>query len=485
MAAYVNEEFAKSLERFSNILTFAELQEIQTIQNAPLPTGLRLNSLKSNPALTIQSLADRYGWDIEPITYCNNGWLIKSAATPPGTTIEHRMGSFYLQDAASMIPVSLLEFDVPNPIILDMAASPGGKTTHLIDRSLDRGFVIANDGSQSRIPALRSVISNWGGINQIVTNFPGESFGKWFPETFDIILLDAPCSMENLRPTPAHPLRDTSVSERLRLQERQIQLLISGLNALKIGGQLIYATCSLAPEEDEAVVNRVLEHFPGDFVVDDVSDKLPFKVPGLTAFDDQAYDPSLKNTLRLWPHLTGMSGFFCARLKKISPMPITTEAPPSRDFSRTQLQNIIPVTQNQILNQIKENFGFELESTISAFNLNLFFRHENIFLIPTIYYQRFNTLPFEYIGMRIGQWINEKFHPSHEFVSRFGHEFTRGKIKLNSAQIPQWLDGRDIRNPQVDLRRLGQYFLVSDEIGRNLSAGKLLPKRLRNLLPHS
>ena len=227
-------KLVQSPARFSEILSEEELQQIRAIQDAPLSTGIRLTSLKAHPATSIHALAERYGWEIKPVAFCDNAWLIESASTSPGMTIEHRLGGYYLQDASSMVPVSLLDFEAQRPLILDMAASPGGKTTHLVDRTQDMGFIIANDASQRRIPALRSVIANWGAINQVVTHFPGESFGRWFPETFDSILLDAPCSMENLRPTPSHPLRETTDSERLRLQEMQIRLLISGLSALKL-----------------------------------------------------------------------------------------------------------------------------------------------------------------------------------------------------------------------------------------------------------
>jgi 16S rRNA (cytosine1407-C5)-methyltransferase len=312
MPTHDHHKLHESIRRFSGILTDTAIQEILAIQADPLPTGIRINRLKSHPPSAIEDLASRYGWQVQPIPACKNGWTIHNAHTPPGKTIEHRLGGYYLQDAASMVPVRLFDVDDPHPQVLDMAASPGGKTTHLIDRTLDQGFILANDASKGRIPALRSVLSTWGGVNLAVTNFPGEAFGSWYPETFDQVLLDAPCSMENLRPTPNHPLRETTSDERLRLQERQIQLLTSGLSALKTGGQLVYATCSLAPEEDEAVIDALLETFPAALTIKDVSHKFPHPVPGLTHFNAETYHPSLKHALRLWPHITGMSGFFCA-----------------------------------------------------------------------------------------------------------------------------------------------------------------------------
>jgi 16S rRNA (cytosine1407-C5)-methyltransferase len=136
MAEKSPDRLSESLQRFSGILTRSEIQQITKIQEEPLSTGIRINLLKADPQAAINALADRYGWQVKPVPFCPNAWSIEAAEFPPGRTIEHRMGVFYLQDAASMVPVSLLDINQPRPIILDMAASPGGKTTHLVDRTL-------------------------------------------------------------------------------------------------------------------------------------------------------------------------------------------------------------------------------------------------------------------------------------------------------------------------------------------------------------
>ena len=482
MAEHTSNKFSTSLQRFESILTENEMSEMTALQEQPLPTGIRLNSLTCNPETAIFDLAARYGWQVQPIPFCEHGWTIQSAAQSPGTTIEHRMGRYYIQDAASMVPVSLFEFKDPQPLILDMAASPGGKTTHLIDRTQDQGFILANDTSKSRIPALRSVLTTWGGINQAITQFPGESFGEWFPETFDAILLDAPCSMENLRPTSNHPLRETTADERTRLQERQIQLLISGLQSLKVGGQLVYATCSLAPEEDEAVIDAVLNNFPHAFQIEDVSSKFTFSANGLVQFHGETYHPELQHSLRLWPHQTGMSGFFCALVTKQTSIPGTKTLPPNRDFAKTGLTLISPEQQNTLAAQLADDYGIDLNTILQQFNLDVLQRNDMLFFIPLAYLKHFASLPYEFIGLLLGKWLDNRLQSSHEFVSRFGQMFTNGKIVINESEVPQWIAGRDIRHPDTHLFPQGQYLMVSDAAGRNLGMGKLLSKRLRNLL---
>lgn len=478
-----NSKLRPSLERFSDILSENDIEQILAIQEQPLPVGIRINPLKSNPAEAIAALSARYGWQVTPIPFCENGWLIHSSEKSPGTTIEHKMGQYYLQDAASMVPVSLFDMDLPQPLVLDMAASPGGKTTHLIDRTGDKGFILANDGSKGRISALRAVLSNWGGANIAIINYPGESFGAWFPETFDQVLLDAPCSMENLRPTENRPLRETTIDERLRLHDRQLDLLISGLTSLKVGGQMVYATCSLAPEEDEMVVIAVLDQFPDAIQIEDVSQRFQFHTPGITAFGSERFHPSLAHALRLWPHLTGMSGFFTVLITKTDAMPTTRQAPPARDLSRTGLSPLTAEDVKALEDEITKSFGLSLSAVLDDFNLQLFQRSQQYFLIPAAYLARFQDLPYEYIGMSLGKWVSDRFEPSAEFISRFGWQFTKGIITISTEQIDQWIAGRDIRNPQVQEPAQGQYVLVKDSDGRNLGLGKLLPKRLRNMLP--
>jgi len=475
--------FSQSLNRFSEVLTPAEIQSILNLQEDPLPIGIRVNPLKVDPQTSIKNWAEWYQWELKPVNFYPYGWTISSAGISPGTTIEHRMGQYYLQDAASMVPVSLFEFAHPQPLILDMAASPGGKTTHLIDRTQDRGFVVANDASQGRIPALRSVLANWGGINLVITRYPGESFGQWFPEMFDMVLLDVPCTMENLRPTPNHPLRETTTDERLRLQSRQVELLTSGLQALKIGGQIVYATCSLAPEEDEAVIDRIMRRFPGAISIENVAQKFSFHTPGLTQFQGERFLPDLKESLRLWPFLTGMSGFFCALLTKQKPLPVQNQISPERPFTKTGLEPTGPVQFSQVCDVLFENYEINLRDLLQRYHLAMYSRHNQIFLIPQTYLEQFSTLPYEYIGMPLGRWIDQVFEPSHAFVTRFGHQFNKGKILIEDALIQLWIAGRDIRHPETEITPQGQFLMVIDRHGRNLGLGRLLPKRLRNMLP--
>ena len=179
-----------------------------------LSISIRINQLKSDPKTIIGKWEQAYEWASSPIPFCGSGFWIAEPSASPSRTIEHRLGYYYIQEAASMLPAELFDFDgLDHPLILDMAASPGGKTIHLADRTMDKGLIIANDASRLRIPALRIVLQNWGAINQAITNTRGEGYGRAYPDTFDAVLVDAPCSMQGLRTSPSHSMRPITENE--------------------------------------------------------------------------------------------------------------------------------------------------------------------------------------------------------------------------------------------------------------------------------
>jgi 16S rRNA (cytosine1407-C5)-methyltransferase len=282
---------------------------VTAMREQPLALSLRVNMLKCEPEAAMQKWARQYGWEYECVPYCPSGYWIRQSATPPSSTIEHRLGYYYIQEAASMLPPELFDFsDNPRPLILDMAASPGGKTIHLVDRSADRGFIVANDASRGRIPALRIVLQNWGAINQAITCLPGELIGGMYPETFDAVLLDAPCSMQGLRASESHKARTITVTEVEALAERQSRLLASALQAVKVGGQVVYSTCTLTPQEDEGVLAALLAQYPACFEVQDVQSRLPQPAPGLASFNEKEFPADVRKAARLWPHLFNTAG---------------------------------------------------------------------------------------------------------------------------------------------------------------------------------
>lgn len=472
-----------SLERFLGLLSAAEQNALREELQRPLRSGLRINPLKTD-AHMLQRWAHRYGWVLQPAPFCEHGWWIEKSDTPPSQVISHRLGFYYLQDVASMLPVSLFDFPSQGePLILDMAASPGGKTTHIISRVGDQGLVIANDSSADRITALRLVLQSWGGVNVGVTRFAGENFGVWFPEVFDFVLLDAPCSMQSLRSTETHPARPISAKEQGTLSLRQYRMLVSALQAVRLGGQVVYATCTLSPEEDEAVLDQVLSAFGMCVQVEDVSSRLPCHAPALISDGVRSFVAPVRNALRLWPHLYRTSGFFAALLTKTAPLSVTRQSAPGRPFEKTGL---LPLKRHEVKNLmscLEDVYGFALLPVVEQLALSLWRRGEEVFLLPERWLRSFSQLPYQMLGMNLGKETPEGFSPSHEWVARYGMVFQSGRVVLDEKEAVSWINGADIERSFWDGNPKGRTVAVLDAHGDLLGRGKVLADRLKNLLP--
>jgi 16S rRNA (cytosine1407-C5)-methyltransferase len=347
----------------------------------------------------------------------------------------------------------------------------------------DHDLVIANDSAASRIPALRTVLQTWGANNFAVTNFPGENWGDWYPETFDRILLDAPCSMQSLRVSASHPHRPITEDERSRLATRQLALLLSAAKALKTGGELVYSTCTLSPEEDEAVVSALLETCPGIFEIDPTHADL-YQAHGLTEFDGNVYHPMLKNSLRIWPFIFQTNGFFAVKLTKTAPIPVdgnTRPKPPSRP---TKLKELSYNIQEQLFEYFEQNFAFNLENLLEEKNLALYWWGEKIWIQPKKFFEVFTTLPVQLVGIQIGQFIRQNFEPSPDFILSYGQHFDKGYWLIPEEETENWMKGYDIRGIKIPALKTGSFLQIRDSEGNNLGAGKYSKERLRNLLPN-
>jgi 16S rRNA (cytosine1407-C5)-methyltransferase len=473
-----------ALARFRPLLDDAGYQAMLDELQRPLHTSIRANPLKVDPERAIQHWRARYGWQVEPVPYCPTGWWVTESATQPSQTLEHRLGEFYIQDAASMLPVELFDFDgLERPLILDMAASPGGKTTHLAARSGDRGLILANDSSQGRIPALRIVLEQWGAVNSAVSRFPGEQFGAWYPDVFDRVLLDAPCSMQGLRSTEAHPMRAITEKEQSALAQRQTRLLESALQAVKIGGQVVYSTCTLAVEEDEAVLDALMRQHPGCFEIANLSSRLPAPAPALSEASGQTFDPAVRGAARLWPHTFGTSGFFAALLTKLRPLPGETAEPPQRPFERSGLEPLKKQEAYDLTLLLKQQYGFDLEPVLLEQDLALYRRGKSVLAVPDLFLTTFRGLPVQSLGLEVGEELPNTFSPAHDWVARYAARFNANRLRLPQELIPAWLRGEDARGFETQNFAKGLVVIVEDEDGRFLGRGKLVQDRLRNLLP--
>ncbi len=219
-------------------------------------TGLRVNTLKITP----EQFRALLPWELAPVPWCPAGFTVTGDGGP-GKHPYHAAGLYYLQDPSAMAAAEILA-PQPGERVLDLAAAPGGKATHLASLMTNEGLLVANEIHPQRAWDLAENLERWGARNVAITNEAPERLAERFGDFFDAVLVDAPCSGEGM-------LRRSEAARREWAPEliggcslRQAAILEHAAGLVRPGGRLAYATCTFAPEEDEGTVTRFLRDHP-------------------------------------------------------------------------------------------------------------------------------------------------------------------------------------------------------------------------------
>jgi len=212
-----------------------------------------------------------------------------------------------------MLPVIALD-PKENDHILDMAAAPGSKTTEMAMHMNNKGLIIANEPSIQRISALQENIDRSGVLNYVITRHDGRKFSN-YPELFDKVLLDAPCSGEGTFQKDVKARYVWSQAKVIQNSRLQKQLIDSAIACTKPGGTIIYSTCTLSPEEDEEIIDYALNKYNNIKLEKIKLDGLNTS-NGTTEYNGRKYNDEVKKVIKLWPHKTNIEGFFVAKIKK-------------------------------------------------------------------------------------------------------------------------------------------------------------------------
>ncbi len=225
-----------------------------------LPHHIRFNPLKGDVERQ-QEFFRRQGFAFQPIPEIKDVYRITRQPYPIGKSLSHYLGHIYVQDIASMLPAMVLN-PRPGDWVLDMSAAPGSKTTLMGALMENRGVILANDVVSKRLKALGKNLERMSIVNTTVYKWFGEQFGNTYFEQFDKVLLDPACSgLGTLHKNP-EILTWWTPKHCQRLASGQKNLLISAVKALRPGGELLYSTCTLTPEENEGVIDFALNHLP-------------------------------------------------------------------------------------------------------------------------------------------------------------------------------------------------------------------------------
>jgi NOL1/NOP2/sun family putative RNA methylase len=283
--------------------------------STPRQQSLRLNPLKADPTQTLATLK-QLGWTGQPYSWAADCYTVETGLEAIRDSELAANGAVYIQNAASWLPVLALDPQTDDDI-LDVCAAPGGKASHVAALTHNQADLTVNDNSRPRLAKMRANLERLGVQAEYTLYDASRLAQKLSSDQFDKILLDAPCSGEGLM----HYSRDKdfatwSVAQIQRLHSLQKQILLQAWQLLKPGGTMVYSTCTMAPEENEAVIDYLLRKRP-DAQIQPLRYNLPNQMPPLTTWNNRSFHSEIAECIRLLPS-PQIEAFFVCKLQKLA-----------------------------------------------------------------------------------------------------------------------------------------------------------------------
>lgn len=430
----------------------------------PLRKSIRINTLKiSIPAFLER--AESKGWKLEPVPWCEEGFWIDAdeSEVPLGNTAEHMTGLFYIQEASSMMPVSAL-FDIEEcdyDSVLDMAAAPGSKTTQIAAKMENKGVLVANEFSASRVKVLHANIERCGVRNAALSNYDGRVFGGWLPEQFEAVLIDAPCSGEGTVRKDADAMKNWTKESVISISDTQKDLIESAFHALKPGGVMVYSTCTLSIEENQQVCHHLKETF-GDLVeFEDLSNLF-------TGADKATTEEGF---LHIFPQVYDCEGFFVARLRKLGSVPAPKVKKRLGKFPFEKASNKV---ESDIAAQLKQSLDINLPT-----NTSVWLRDNDVWLFPNALEPMLGEFRFSRMGIKIAEAHKKGYRWQHQVATALAQGDESNSVALSIEDAREWFMGRDVRPENLSGQGEVIVKLGNDVIG----LGKWVGNRVKNGLP--
>lgn len=280
----------------------ADTEALCAANNRAPKMMIRVNTLRTDPETLAQALTGA-GWTVEAGSYLREALSLRGGGdiTRPS---QFKAGHFYVQDESSMIIAHVVD-PQPGEIVLDAAAAPGGKTTHMVELMKNKGQVIAVDTNASRVDLMKQNFSRMGSSIALPLNADAKKINTVIKKPVDRALLDAPCSGLGVlarRPDSRWHKNPEQITELMSLQT---DMLDAVAGVVKPGGVLVYSVCTMTRQETRLVVERFLR-IREDFYIDAIAPYLPERLRA-DVKDDM---------LQLLPHKHGVDGLFIARLRR-------------------------------------------------------------------------------------------------------------------------------------------------------------------------
>lgn len=410
-----------------------------------------VNCLTDNPSVCVRKNPFKptsLFYREQQLTYCKDAFILSERPHFHHDPLLHA-GCYYVQEAGSVFLEHIFhQLSLPeHPVVLDLCAAPGGKSTHLLSLIHQKGVLVSNEIITSRNKILQQNIYKWGCDNAIITQSGSEHF-KECPDLFDLIVVDAPCSGEGLFRKDPDAVSHWSKSTVEGCSRRQLDITQSAIHALKPGGYLIYSTCTFEQSEnDDVVKSLILNH-------------------GFRQIKLQAKDKGIVSTsfgLQFFPHLTRSEGFYISALQKVvDHNNLLSYSNQSHKYKSIQLPDQVkPFLKDAEMLTIENYKGEAWHVSPAVLNILTSLNH----------------IPVKSAGIPLGR-ITEKYkpHPALALSNKLHYE---NQIDVSDREALLFLSGHTLANTE---NRKGLYLLTFKQCA--LGWVHAVDGRLNNLYPH-
>ena len=389
--------------------------------------GVRVNTLKISP----DDFKKLFPYPLTKVEWEENGFY--TAEKKLGGHPYHFAGLFYSQEPSAMCAAPLLDVR-QGERVLDVCSAPGGKGTRLAESLRGTGLIVLNEPIQARAKILSQNVERMGIKNAVVTCEYPDTLSQRFPEYFDKIMVDAPCSGEGMfRKNADEALGEWSEQNVALCATRQEEILNCAVKMLAKGGKLVYSTCTFAEEEDEWQVERFVKAHP---------------------------EMKLLKMEKLYPHKVKGEGHFAALFEKT-------------DGGRGEIKLKKPSVSKSAEALYR---AFEKEFFVRPFANDLYENKGVLYALPSGVFD-WTGLGVLRVGVKLGEVKNGRFEPSHALAMAVRKEECSCPVELDGAQVEKFLRGESVG---ISGKKGWRAVLVD---GYPIGLGKCVDGTLKNHIP--
>ena len=418
--------------------------------------GLRVNTKK----ISVEEFKKISPFEIRPIPWIENGFYYDGDKVQAAKHPYYFAGLYYLQEPSAMTPANRLPVE-PGDKVLDVCAAPGGKATELGAKLQGEGVLVANDISNSRAKGLLKNIEVFGIGNVLVLSEEPGKIEDYFPEYFDKILIDAPCSGEGMFRKDKKMVKAWEEHGPEFFAKIQRSIVTQAARMLKPGGMILYSTCTFDPEENEGTIEYLMEQYP-EFIIKDI---VPYEgfAPGKPEVTESKSE-DFKKTVRIWPHKLQGEGHYVALLQKGEPVENTTV---KESKGRTK----------KVPEEILEFFT-EVDWEMDWSRLEIY--SEKVYYMPAGI-PDVKGIRFLRTGLYLGDLKKNRFEPSQSLAMCLKKEEYKNTVNLdvNDERVIKYLKGETIDVDDIVSHKAKGWQLVLVD-GYPLGWGKLANGTLKN-----